>query len=288
MLLREINFIMEIVRIALALVLLSFASFRDAKTREVEDQIWAIMMLCGLIIFLLQTFLFLNTRIISYAIISVTVSFLMAVTLFSFGLFGGADGKALIGIAFMFPYPFSSIYPKSFLIPIFPIVVFFNALILTIVFPIFFVFLNSIDLIRYKKTIFRGLEHEPIYKKIILFITCCRIRINGSKKNFYPIVSLEKREDGSLKQVINLFDRDRVNKDRDVENLIEFYGENALDEKIWVTYGIPLIIPITLGLIFAITIGDLFHMIIVGIKFGDLVHDFVTNILFDVMNVINT
>src|SRR5512143_2153643 len=90
-------------RIALSLGFLLYASWRDYKTREVTNKVWAYYAPAALALSLVELLLFDSSQLPFYAL-SFGITAGLALLLFYSGAFGGADSKALMCIALAIPF----------------------------------------------------------------------------------------------------------------------------------------------------------------------------------------
>lgn len=267
----SLNEILLWIRIIGALGPLIFASISDFRTRMVEHElIWLIMIIIGSITAILEIILLQDLRILLDLAINVGLSFIIAFLLFYAGLFGGADGKALISLSFLFPRPPSIFLWWGFrpLLPFFFLTILSNALLLTVLIPLAFVLKNLSDYIANKK-LFRHFQNEPLWKKVLTLFIGIRMDY-PPPPHFYPLVDLVE-VNGVLTPRLNLFKRiSTENEENDdtslqtIEVIKEFlyqYEENKI-MRLWVSPGIPFIIPITLGLLTALIVGDLLLLIL--------------------------
>jgi preflagellin peptidase FlaK len=264
----SLNALLLWIRIIGALLPLLYASISDFRTRMVEHELtWLIMILLGSIVAILEAILFQDLGILLDLAINVGLSFAVAFLLFYAGLFGGADGKALIGIAFIFPRPPSVVFGWGFrpLLPFFFLTILSNALLLTVLIPLVLLLRNLADYIS-NKDLFSELENEPLWKKVItMFI--------GFRTNFpppphaYPLLDIVE-VNGVLTPQLKLFnklsDESEEPDDANLRTIKEFLYQNEKSKikRLWVSPGIPFLIPITFGFLVALTIGDLLLLIL--------------------------
>ena len=119
-------------KILLGAIVLFHASYLDIKKREIEEWHWIILAVAG---FLHAIYLSFSIRSIWPLVITAGVFLLMfaiALLLFYLGLFGGGDGKILMGIGALLP----TLSGNQYAFGLFPISVFDNALIISIFLPI--------------------------------------------------------------------------------------------------------------------------------------------------------
>ncbi|RLF95542.1 hypothetical protein DRN45_00905 [Thermococci archaeon] len=277
------------IRIIPVLILLFYACIEDIKKREIEDWVWIVMIAIGLLfgvydysqnityktlaenitlIKIIALFIivyiaililekssfqeniketpyilaFLGVSVLMFFApnpfnvifqnMSVTFIFIFFITFF--GLMGGGDGKALIALSSLF-------FGTEKTLPIFSISVFDNSLILVIFLPLAIFFYNVL-----KKSKFEGIEGQKL-AKIRAYFTGYPICIAHLSDKTFPLVFCE---DGKLKLRSAL---------GTIEYDVDKYREeiSPYTERVWVTPGLPFLIPITLGFITAYFYGDL-------------------------------
>jgi hypothetical protein len=156
---------------------------------------------------------------------------------------GGADAKALIALSIMFPiYPVIGPLPlipvpfetAQFVLP-FPLVVLFNAAILTLAVP---VALFAFNVSR------RRFRFPAMFIGYVLPI--------AEAKNKY-VWPMERFEDGERKLI--LFPGPSEDTGADFDRLAE-----AGIQEVWVTPKIPFLIPITASLVFSVVVGNLLFL----------------------------
>ena len=219
--LSEIN----IVRMIAAFAMLGLASFFDLKKREINDILWIGFSALSVLLILLSPDIWTSLRFVGVSLIIAPV----ALILWRFGIFGGADAFCLIvlsSLAPMFTMNASQITPFSTLT---------NAAILSVT-PLFAnLCRNTISLIR-KEDIFNGIDETRTKKIIAVFV--------GYKaKNPHHSFSLEKIVDGKKRLDFSLK-----------------HAEQTLfcnDHEVWVTPGVPYVLYITAGFVIQVLYGDI-------------------------------
>ncbi len=158
---------------------------------------------------------------------------------------GGADAKALIALAILFPtYPFIGSFPMialptdlwRYMFP-FALLIMFNAAILVIVVPAVMFFYN--------------LAKRDLKFPAMLF--GYRMGVEEAKHRF--VWPMEYFEDGVKR--MTLFPRDSEHSDAQLDGLTA-----AGVGEIWVTPKIPFLIPIAASLILSTIVGNLLLLII--------------------------
>ena len=224
--------LLDSIRLIVGLMILSYASYTDVRTRRASNKLWAIMAITGLILITIQYFDpgFENI----YILIFIPIMIGLVYILFQLGLvFGGADAKALMAIAILVPTQ-----PQISLIPIWgqsympaAWTIFSNSLILFLAIPI-------------------GMFIYNIFKRNIKFPYCLlgyRMKISKARNKF--VWPLEKLVEGKRKFAY-------MPKGYETEEEFDEFEKNNIYE-IWVTPKIPFMIPLLIGFVFTFILGDL-------------------------------
>ena len=255
------NQILDGARIVLCLSFLIYASWSDYKTREVSNKVWAIM---GPLALALTGFQFLvyspePLQLIIPYVLSFAITSGLAMEIFYVGGFVGADAKALMCIALALPvYPIHLLsQPTAFVSPLFPISIFTNSVLLGALSVFYALFRNIIWKLGNKGAIFDGLETESLGRKILALFSGYKINVSKLEKGFmYPLEDAEVTEEEGVKRKLLVFPKDEEREDI-VARILENVGKEKLEGGVWVTPGLPLLIHITLGLLIALTYGDI-------------------------------
>ena len=176
----------------------------------------------------------------------VPIMFLIFILLYQFDIIkGGADAKALIALAILFPlYPLIETLPlihlpydaAQFVLP-FPLLILFNAAVLTIAVPVFLLFYNMVKKdIRFPAMLFG-------YK----------LPLAVAKTKF--VWPMERVENGAVK--FSVFPKGEDFTEADFDHLAAL----GLQE-VWVTPKIPFLIPIAASLLFSVIIGNVLFLLI--------------------------
>ena len=214
-----------VVRMIAAFAMLGLASFFDLKKREINDILWIGFSALSALLIFLSPDIWASLRIVGVSLIIAPI----ALVLWRFGVFGGADAFCLIvlaSLAPMFTLNTTQITPFSTLT---------NAAILSVT-PLFVnLFRNVVSILR-KDDIFEGLDETRTKKMIAVFIG---YKAKNPKYSFSleRVVDGKKRLDFSLK-----------------------HAEQALfcnDHGVWVTPGVPYVLYITAGFVIQVLYGDI-------------------------------
>ena len=255
------NQILDGARIIVCLSFLIYASWSDYKTREVSNKVWAILGPLALGLTGLQFLVYSSEPIqliISY-VLSFAITSGLAIAIFYVGGFGGADAKALMCIALALPvYPSHLLsQPAGFVSPLFPITIFTNSVLLGALSVFYALFRNIIWKLRNKGGVFEGLETESFGRKILALFSGYKINVSKLEKGFmYPLEDVGVTEDEGVRRKLLVFPKDEE-REEIVARILKNVGKEKLEGGVWVTPGLPLLIHITLGLLIALTYGDI-------------------------------
>lgn len=213
------------IRIIAALTMLGLASLIDLKKREINDKLW--IGFSGVAVLLLFTSpnFWIDLKSVGLSMIVAPI----ALVLWRFGIFGGADALCLIVLAGL--APMSSLTPSQ----ISPFTTLENASILTVI-PLFInLGRNVVSMIR-GNDIFYGIEESNLKKTFALFVG---YRTKNPKHSFCieQIIDGKRHLDFSPKHA---------------EKTSFCYGTD-----VWVTPGLPYVLYITGGFIIQVMYGDL-------------------------------
>lgn len=185
-----------------------------------------------------------HSELYFWELMVVPILFFIFMLLYQFDVIkGGADAKALIALSIMFPtYPVIGPLPlipipfetAQFVLP-FPLLVLFNAAILTLAVPVALFALNVSR---------RRFRFPAMFIGYVLPI--------AEAKNKY-VWPMERFEDGERKLI--LFPGPSEDTGADFDRLAE-----AGAQEVWVTPKIPFLIPITASLVFSVVVGNLLFL----------------------------
>ncbi len=251
-------------RVAVSIVFLIYASWSDYKTREVSNRVWVAYAPIALALMLAELLLYEPSQVWLFGLsFGLTVGF--ALLLFYSGGFGGADSKALICIALALPF-----FPTSLVMPvlpgglspisqmIFPITILSNSVLIAALSALYLFLRNLARKAGSGKSFFEGtLAKESVSKKILVLVTGQKFPITAlkAKWHIYPMEDIAE-EDGTLKRKLLVLPRDE-GRDEVVQRLSKAVDEGKIELKVWATPGLPMLIFVTIGLILALSLGDI-------------------------------
>lgn len=254
---------LNILRVAICLIILGYSCVTDWKTRRAPNRLWYLMGALGLAIGLFELYGrgFDYYYALSWGVSFVFIFIMMYFLYYFFQYFGmtgigGADAKAIIAIAILFPY-YPHLILGSIALPImdvtrsiiFAFSVFGNALALNLVVPVAILAYNLFT-VPLKELLANPLGAFTGYK----------VNVEGVKGRYLRLMHRYVAENGQLK-VKKAFGGIEIDDDMS-KNLKKWKSEGKIGEKIWVTPKIPFLIPITLGFLTAIAYGDILMQIL--------------------------
>ncbi len=238
---------LDILKILFCTPYLLYSCYSDIKTRRVTNRLW-LMMLAGGAFFVLYDIMTKGTQYIMLLFLSACLIFVLVYILFQLGTFGGADAKSLIVISIILPsYPVFSAFGFDFplnkpLLDLFSFGILGNAVLLTVVVPLGLAVYNISRM---------GLHIDnPLY----IFIGY-KSRISDLADKHIKLIQSVEEENGYVKFQ---FRRSGVEITEDVISELKTLSEKGLiKDEVWVTPGLPFMIPITLGFFVAVFYGDI-------------------------------
>ena len=251
-------------RITLCVIFFIYASWSDYKTREVSNTVWILFAPLAFTLTFLEIYMNYGfSQLPSYGIcFGLTATF--AIILFYSGGFGGADAKALMCLALALPFfPESLLKPLSEISPIvqtfFPITVFSNSVLLAAATAIYMFLRNVFWHKRTGRKLFEeGHQNESLGRKILVLITGYKVSVNKLKEKWhlYPLEDAEENSEKGFKRKLVLIPKDE-DRNTIVERLTKAVEAGKIQDTIWATPGLPMLIFITAGLIIALFFGDI-------------------------------
>ena len=257
--------IFDVVRTSVALLFLLYASWSDYKTREVSNTVWILFAPLAFALTFIEICLYGFSQLPLYGMcFGLTAAF--AIVLFYSGSFGGADAKALMCLALALPFHpdpenlfkpfFGEISPISQ--TFFPITIFSNSVLLAATTAIYMLLRNIFWRQKTGKKLFEG-EHksESFGRKLLVLATGYKVSINKLKEKWhlYPLEDLNNTESG-LKRKLVVLPKDE-GRDATVERLAKAVETEKIQNDVWATPGLPMLIFITAGSIIALFFGDI-------------------------------
>ena len=223
---------------------LAIGSYQDIKTREIDDRLWLIAGIAGGLLTVAEIATTPGYPLL-VAVFSIILTGILAFGVYFLGLYGGADGKALLVIALAMPV-------NTFLAslqPIFPISVLGNALFISLLVIPACLILNAYSAAR--GPLFPGVKAGPLKKLVVLF-TGIRVSPETAKAVHFNLIERPLPSGGSELRIFHK-----------VEEVDEpkVFAKGA--KSVWVTLALPMIVFFRGGFVLAVLGID----IIIGIIF---------------------
>ena len=239
----------ELFSVGFCAAILFYACYSDLKTRTVTNKLWLLLLAVGLPLALYNWYHSGVPFLITLGY-SVGFTFLLAYLFFQLNLFGGADAKALIGIALLIPTNplFTAPIPDPF--PFAVSSLFNAALISVLVFPLLF-FYNVLKL-------------RPAELRAHLGLACIGYKISidtlaSAKRTFQRLLhayELEEEKGGDIVTTAFVFGGLELDDDV-IEKLRTYHEQGKIEDAVWVTPGLPYMLFITAGFFSALIAGNL-------------------------------
>lgn len=203
-------------------------------------------------------FVFYSQGLLLYYVLSFVITSSLSVALFYAGAFGGADAKALMCLALALPYPVYLVPNVVLFLPIFPFTVFSNAVLLAALTAVYALIRNSLWKLRSNTALFAGFENESFWQKALVLMTGYKVEpiVLEKSPHIYPLEDITVKENGAGERVLLTFPKDET-REAIVARILSAQKEGRIQNSVWATPGLPLLIFITVGLIIALLVGDL-------------------------------
>jgi len=249
----------EILKLAACLPFLLYSSYLDLKTRRVPNRVWKIM-LNSLKGFLIYEVVNGGVSYILQLVFSFFSSLLLTYLLFRARVFGGADAKALIVIGTLIPvYPVLEFYGYTFPLLGFPpaglfaLTVLENSFLLIAAIPLG---LFCYNILHFTPDMLR----KPFYMLFAYRINIKDMRRLLEKGRHIRLAERFELNNGKL---YPSFAGRGINVNHNMIFRLEAHEEQGLlGSTVWVTPGLPFMIPITASFIIAVILGDLIYYFI--------------------------
>jgi preflagellin peptidase FlaK len=248
---------LQLLAVAITLFFFGLGSILDLKSREVDDRVWLVYGPIGLLLTILTVYVD-PSRIILTAL-SAGMAFLLSFGLFYFGLFGGADAKAImcLGLAIpLVPRGFPGLL--SYAYPFFPVVVLVTGFLCSVLAAVWLGVQNLFTYSRVGSAMFRGLEHESKWRKGLAMVSGYRTEIASLRSVFYlyPMEEIVQTPDAARRS-FKLFVDAESDREKMVSEFSNAYSKLNLQSQVWVTPGLPMLVFMTAGLLITLIFGDI-------------------------------
>lgn len=238
------------------LAFLTYSSWSDVKTREVSDRVWLIFFPIALS--LTSVRIVLCQELFQVSILSAFLGLVISVILLYSGFFGGADIKALICVTVSNPTPPATVKPiAGFHHPFFPIILFCNSCLIALSSAAYMALRNLLRMSKGDTRLFGGFEEEPVWGKMLAFISGYKIDISElkKKKHLFPMEQVFGRN-GKMMRRFRFFVDVEADQEKMVKGLEEYMRKGLVPRDVWVSPGLPMLVFFTIGYFLTITLGD--------------------------------
>lgn len=229
--------------------MLSVGAYYDLKTREVRDRLWMVFGCAGLVLYVWEYVSGALTDV-QMILVSTSLTAAVAIVLYRYGFFGGADAKALIAISVILPVyqPLMAFYVH----PITAITVLTNAVLFALVVPIYNAVSNLAKVARGEQ-IFEGFEEERNLRKIL----ACFVGTPAShKEKMHHSSPIEASKGDGKKKFsfcLNYDDHDDPYRCHDMHR----YSRASTHRPIWLSQNLPFLVFMLAGFLAAMLFGDI-------------------------------
>ena len=258
-------FVADVYRILMASITLLYASYLDVKTREIPPKLWLVASILAAPATAYEAYVFATHGFLDYVILSIISSAaivaVLAVMMMK-SLIGGADVLALAFLTVDMPwYPFS-LGAKAF-VPVPLLTLFYATIVAALWIPFKIVSnLSKEEFRKHAKELgIGGLK----FLRLAASAKAVKISDYMKMKFWYPLEVLEERDgrvEVSLRSTFAVDEEYQEHQEK-IKKLVE-RGLVSRDRLIFVTYGVPFLVYITLGFFLSLLVGDIPLRLIFG------------------------
>lgn len=237
---------LDYIRTFLALIMLTFASYKDVKTREIHDVVWLTFGGAGLILNIYEVLSgFLNLR---QLLISVGFMSFLMIVLGYFKLFGEADLLAFIALSLLHPKAPGYLLSRwGWGPPLFVFTLVSNTAIAGVLTPLM-IFIRNAMIITGGVKPFKPYPDFPLWRKTVLLFS--GVYMEKEKIKGVPFHYPLETSEGRLRLRPDIWNDEKAEQD-----LINLKNNK---KRIWVSITLPYVTVITAGYILSVVFGDIF------------------------------
>jgi preflagellin peptidase FlaK len=242
--------------ILVTLVFFLLGSYYDLKAREVSDKVWLTYAPMG--VALTIGHLIVDPSALFLVAVSTGLTVLIAFGLFYFGLFGGADAKAILCLGVTMPLaPSTYTTLIGYVHPFFPLVVTITSYLCSSSVIIWLGLLNVGRYFRQRGQMFDGLREESRWKKVLACITGFPVDQARLRSTFYlyPMEEVVQANSGGHR-AFRLFVSAEEDRDQEISKLENQLSQIGYAGEVWATPGLPQLVFILLAFVIALILGD--------------------------------
>ena len=247
-----------------SLVFLGLSAHSDLKTREVSNWVWAVYLPAAIVMLGLR--LLVAPALLIVSLVSILSILCIAYLMFRFGLFGGADLKALACLGIALPTtPMTQLIPSTTPNPLFPLAVLYNAYFFSISVILYSFVRNVYWKSRKGRMLFTDYVKTSLGEKVVALLSGYRTDFGTLKRkvHLYPMEEI-RTANGVTYRRLKFFTNAEADRNQLVDSLEPFLSDSQ-KEAVWVSPGIPLLFFILISLISTGLIGDALLWIIIHV-----------------------
>jgi archaeal preflagellin peptidase FlaK len=250
--------VLNLLRILICSVILIYSCVTDWRMRRAPNALWYVMGGAGALLDILELFLrSFDAYMVMSLVLGVVFMYVFVYVIFRIGGFGGADAKSLIAIAILFPYypviylAGSALLPLSAGVrsPIFAFTVLGNAVVLTLVVPIYVLLRNLVTV-----------PGKELKSNLIGSFTGYLMPLEGLRGKHVRLMHVYNENNGVVNKKLVFGGREAEPKV--IDRLLRWKEKGLIPEKVWVTPKLPFLIPITIGFLAAVIYGDILMQVV--------------------------
>jgi preflagellin peptidase FlaK len=248
--------LVELVAILVSIFFFSLGSIFDLRTREVDNWVWLVYGPIGLALTIVR--LFLDPSTLFLTLVSIALTTLLSFGLFYFGLFGGADAKAVICLGLTLPLIPTVFTPiLGYVHPFFPVVALIMGYLCSAALTVWFGLGNLLTYLTQGKRLFEGLEGEAWSKKALASVLGYPTDPSKLRSTFYLYPMEEVLMDGDRpRRTLKLYQNAETDREPLVSELSDSLTKLGFKGRVWVTPGLPMLLFILIGMIITLALGD--------------------------------
>ncbi len=244
-------YLLEWARLAWAVIVMAVTAIMDIKTREVNPRVWVVAIVVGMALMVYEMSKVAFTFFLIYMLLSLTPLPALVYMMLKGG-FGGADVFAYLFLSLTLPY---SVIIGTVL-PV-PLVVLFYATLVMLPTSLFRLIKNLTSREFREHLNSRGIRGKT---KLSMLISGKLVSIEEylNMKFWYPLEKVKESREGVTFEARSRFDveEEDVEHKKKLKELMET-GKLLPSEKIVVSYGIPFLVNMFVGLLLVILIKDI-------------------------------
>jgi len=247
-------------RVAACAAVLVYACACDWRTRRVRNRVWYPLVAVGAALAMVDWATG-DQRLPGDLALSVGFTSAFAYLLYRLGLFGGADAKALMAISLAVPqyplflfdgYTLPILHLRLGFLPIFAFTALVNAVLLTAVLPLALLVRNA-----------TRLGSRRLRGKWGLALLGYPIPLERLPRPHLRLLHSYEERAGEV--ALRFARRGEEVSAKVARRLAGWHRRGLILEEVWVTPQLPFIIPITIGFVTALVVGDLMLNLMAGL-----------------------